>query len=108
MLDRAIAAAPETPAVLLAKALWLVRQQRTDNALPLLARATELAPASTRYAYVYGVALHSSGQTEHALAVLDAVLRLRPEDQQLLEAAAGMARDAGDTARMQRYLTRIR
>jgi tetratricopeptide (TPR) repeat protein len=107
LLDRGIEAAPDSPSILLAKALWLVRQQRTESALPLLAKAAELAPGNTRFAYIHGVALHSSGQSEQALSVLDNALLLRPADRQLLEAAASIARETGDTNRMQGYLERL-
>ena len=107
LLDRGIEAAPDSPDLLLAKALWLVRQQRTDSALPLLARATDLAPGNTRFAYVYGVALHSSGQSERAIGIFDAALVQAPGNRQLLEAAASIARETGDTAKMQGYLERL-
>ena len=41
--------------------LLLVRQHEYTAALPLLQRASELAPDNPRYAYVYAVALNSSG-----------------------------------------------
>jgi len=83
--------------------MWQVRQGRSDDALPLLQRASRLAPESPRYAYVYAVALHSSGQSKLALEVLDAALDRRPNDQQLLGTAFGIARDTGLSEKMADY-----
>ncbi|MGI9327504.1 MAG: tetratricopeptide repeat protein, partial [Pseudomonadales bacterium] len=108
LLDRALEAAPEAADVLLAKGLWLVRQQRAEEALPLLRSATELAPQVQRYAYIYAVALHSLGQSEAALSILDELLEAAGNDRQLLEAAASIARDAGLADRFEAYARRIR
>ena len=107
LLARAVELAPDMPEVLVARALWLVRQQRADAALGLLGRAHELAPQNQRYAYTYAVALHSAGQSEPALEVLDAALRLRPRDENLLRTAFGIARDAGLTSRTADYLRQL-
>ncbi|MDE0364802.1 MAG: multiheme c-type cytochrome [Gammaproteobacteria bacterium] len=104
LLERATALAPDAAEVKLARALWLVRQGRDSEALPLLAGAVELAPDNSHYAYVYAVALHSGGESMRALEVLDAALGRRPGDRALGRAAAGIARDLGDDARMRRYL----
>ena len=42
--------------------LTLTRQKRADDALSEFRTATELEPDRSRYAYVYAVALHSSGR----------------------------------------------
>ena len=52
LLERASALAPESAEVKLARALWLVRQGRHREALPLIAGAVELAPDNSHYAYV--------------------------------------------------------
>ena len=49
----------------------MVRQQRLDEALVELRRATEFDPLNARFAYVYGVALQSTDQIEPAIAVLE-------------------------------------
>ncbi|MBW2716784.1 MAG: tetratricopeptide repeat protein [Deltaproteobacteria bacterium] len=76
--------------------LTLVRQGRNADAIAELARAAKLAPESPRYAYVYGIALHSMGEVERAQRVLEAAHRRHPGDQQLLMALVTMSRDAGD------------
>jgi predicted CXXCH cytochrome family protein len=102
-LSQAVDLVPDAPDVLLANALWLVRQDRSDEALPLLERASAIAPENPRYTYVYAVALHSSGQSELALEVLDAALDRRPNDQQLLGTAFGIARDTGLSEKVGAY-----
>jgi Flp pilus assembly protein TadD len=65
------------------------------SALPLLRRAAEAQPANVRFAYVYGVALHSAGRAAEATAVLAAALARAPYDPSLLSALAAFERDAG-------------
>jgi tetratricopeptide (TPR) repeat protein len=107
LLARAVELAPEAPDVLVAQALWLVRQDLSSAALPLLGRASQLAPENMRYAYIYAVALHSVGQSEGALAVLDEALLYRPRDEDLLRAAFGIARDAALEKKMNGYLQQL-
>ena len=107
LLERASVLAPDSAEVKLARALWLVRQGRHPDALALLAEAVELAPDNSRYAYVYAVALHSSGESVRAIAVLDQALKRRPGDGDLLRAAAGIARDSGDDAKMRQYVEQL-
>ncbi|HEY5679541.1 MAG TPA: cytochrome c3 family protein [Pseudomonadales bacterium] len=107
-LDRALSAAPDSGDVLLAKALWLVRQRSQDEALTLLARAAAVEPTSTRIAYVYAAGLHSNDRTQEALEVLDTILATRPGNRQLLEAAAAMARDNGQDGRALGYLEQLK
>jgi predicted CXXCH cytochrome family protein len=76
--------------------LALVRQKRYDEALEELRKATDDDPAQPRFAYVYAVALHSTGRTAEALTVLKNILRHRPDEQNTLMAIIGFSRDAGD------------
>jgi tetratricopeptide (TPR) repeat protein len=76
--------------------LTLVRQGRNADAIAELARAAKLAPEFPRYAYVYGIALHSTGEVERARTVLEDAHRRHPGDQRLLVALVTMSRDAGD------------
>jgi Flp pilus assembly protein TadD len=68
-----------------------------------LARAAELAPESPRYAYVYGIALHSAGEVERARGVLDDAYRRHPGDRSLLTGLVALSRDAGDLEVALRY-----
>lgn len=50
-------------------------------------------PGQARYAYVYAVALHSSGRRDDALAVLRNGLQLHPNDREMLSAALALSRE---------------
>ncbi|MGB8437332.1 MAG: tetratricopeptide repeat protein, partial [Burkholderiales bacterium] len=99
--------APKSAALQHAHGLALVRLKRTPEALDALARAAQLAPDDARYAYVYAVALNSTGNTRAALAEIDRALARHPADRNLLSAGAAFARDAGDSTRMATYTKRL-
>ena len=107
LLLRAIGVAPESSEAALARGLWLVRQGRSDEALPLFAQAARAVPGVARYAYVYVVALHSANQSARALEVADEALGRWPNDQRLLRAAFGIARDLALDDRMAAYRKRL-
>jgi tetratricopeptide (TPR) repeat protein len=83
--------------------LTLVRRGETAAAIAELARAAELAPDFPRYAYVYGIALNSTGEVEKARRVLDDAYRRHPGDRSLLTALVTLSRDAGDVKAALRY-----
>ena len=105
LLAQALQLVPANGEVLVAQALWLVRQNRTDEALPLLKTAWQVSQ-ETRFAYVYAVALNGAADPQGALAVLDAALSRRA-DQQLLQTAFSIARDAGLNAQAGRYAAEL-
>ena len=84
-----------------------MRQHKTDESLSWLKRAAEGAPGHARYAYVYGVALHSLGQSPKAMDVLAAAQKRHPYDRDLLYALATMNRDAGNLPAAKRYATQL-
>jgi tetratricopeptide (TPR) repeat protein len=63
-----------------------VRSQRLDAAVQELARAVELSPQNSRYAYVYAVALEGAGRTPEAISVLEAAQGQAPSDRDILTA----------------------
>jgi Flp pilus assembly protein TadD len=73
----------------------------------LLARAYKLAPGNERYAYVYAVALRSSGKPEQALRILDQALARAPNAPELLYARASYALEDGEAAAAQEYANRF-
>ena len=83
--------------------LTLVRQGKIPAAVAELSRAAELAPEYPRYAYVYGIALNSVGESDRARIVLDDAYRRHPGDQLLLTALVTMSRDVGDWESALRY-----
>ena len=98
LLRQGLGRVPEAPALHHALGLLLVRRGRTAEALIELGRAAELAPSSARYAYVYGVALNSTGAAARALAVLQAAHERHTGDPDILAALATISRDRGDRA----------
>jgi predicted CXXCH cytochrome family protein len=76
--------------------LTLTRERRPDDALAEFRIATELEPDRPRYAYVYAVALHSSGHASTSMKVLKENLARHPDDRDTLMALVTFNRDAGD------------
>ncbi|HJO03165.1 MAG TPA: HEAT repeat domain-containing protein [Acidobacteriota bacterium] len=107
-LRAAIGLVPGEAALYHSLGLTLVRRQRLLEALDPLRRAAELAPAVARYAYVLGVGVHTSGDVEGALRLLDAAHARFPANRDILVALATFARDAGDRDRAIEYARRLR
>ena len=66
-------------------------------------QASELAPDNVRYAYVYAIALNSTGAAAEAIALLERTHRQHPADRDVLVALVSIARDRGDFATALRY-----
>jgi predicted CXXCH cytochrome family protein len=96
ILRAAITASSGDAGLHYALGLTLTRLKRSAEALGELRQATELDRESARYAYVYGVALHSGGHVEEALAVLKNNLVRHPDNRDILLALISYNRDAGD------------
>ena len=73
------------------------------GALDLLRRAHELMPDNARYAYVYAVALNSSGKAQRRRPLLEQAHQQHPADRDVLMALVSIARDQGDFAAALRY-----
>jgi Flp pilus assembly protein TadD len=76
--------------------LTLIREKRPDDALNEFRTATELEPDRSRYAYVYAVALHSSGRVDESMKIMKENLARHPDDRNTLLALATFNRDSGD------------
>lgn len=107
VLRRGLAQAPDSAELHHALGLTLVRRQQYDEAGVELGRAAELAPNDPIYAYVYGVALNSSGNSTRGIAVLNAAHERFPGDRQLLYALTTIGRDRGDLTAARRYAERL-
>ncbi|WP_336491095.1 tetratricopeptide repeat protein, partial [Methylobacterium nigriterrae] len=107
VLRQALAASPREAGLHHALGLTLIRLKRHAEALDDLRRAAELAPDQARYAYVYAVGLHASGQASAAIAVLKDTLTRHPTDRATLSALIGFSRDAGDLASALEYAERL-
>jgi tetratricopeptide (TPR) repeat protein len=103
LLERAIEIAPEQATVYHSMGLLQVRQKQVDEALPNLARAVELSPELSRYAYVYAVAVESTGELDKSLEVLEDALARHPGDYDLLNALVHYNDKAGKTERATQY-----
>jgi tetratricopeptide (TPR) repeat protein len=85
----------------------LTRLKRYQDSLAALRRAAELDPDRARYAYVYGVALHSAGHVDEAMTVLKESAARHPDDRDTLLALISYSRDAGDFAGALGYAERL-
>ena len=103
LLRKAMAIEPNNADVPHSLGLFLVRQHDYDGALDMLRRANELAPDNARYAYVYAVALNSTGAAANALALLERTHQQHPTDLDVLTALVSIGQDQGDFAKALRY-----
>ena len=108
VLRQAISQIPEAAAAHHALGLALIRQKRYAEAIASLKRATVLEPAQPRYAYVYGVALQSSGQADEARRLLAAALLASPSNIEILTALLQDALKSHDYKGALSYAERLR
>jgi Flp pilus assembly protein TadD len=83
LLRKAMSIEPNNADVQHSLGLLLVRQRDYPGALDLLRRASEFAPDNARYAYVYAIALNSTGASGQAMAVLGEAHRRHPTDREV-------------------------
>ncbi len=107
VLRSALKANPASAPLHHALGLAHARQKRKAETLAELAEAVRLAPDVPRYVYVYGVALHSFGDTAKGIAVLEQAHQRFPGDRAILQALATMARDRGDRAKAMAYAEQL-
>jgi Flp pilus assembly protein TadD len=96
ILQKAQSANPKSGEVAHALGLSLIRQKRVGDALGKLREAAGLEPNEPRFAYVYAIALHDTGQPEAAIDVLKGALARRPYDRDSLMALASYEVEAKD------------
>jgi tetratricopeptide (TPR) repeat protein len=102
-LKKAMTIEPDNADVRYALGPYLVRKHDYAGALDLLRWAHELLPDNARYAYVYAVALNSSGAAKEALSLLEEAHQQHPADRNILTALVSIARDHGDFAAALRH-----
>jgi predicted CXXCH cytochrome family protein len=98
VLRQALSRMPNDAELHHALGLNLVRQRRAADALPELASAAVIDSANPRYAYVYAIALNSTGHADEAITTLEASHARHPADRDTLFALVTINRDAGRTA----------
>jgi Flp pilus assembly protein TadD len=86
LLRRAVTLAPDAAIVQHALGLSLIRQKRYADAMNHLARAVALDPGSPRFAYVYAVALQSTGKPAEGERILRDAAARNPADVDVLSA----------------------
>jgi Flp pilus assembly protein TadD len=85
-----------------------MRMKRIDAALAELELAAKLEPGNARFAYVYAVALHSTGKSEAAIARLKKAFADHPNDRDILEALVSFHQARGESAEAKTYAERLR
>jgi tetratricopeptide (TPR) repeat protein len=108
VLRAAIATSARDAGLHHALGLALTRLKRPADALEELRQAAELDPQRARYAYVYGVALHSAGRATDAIAALKENLARHPADRDTLLALVTFNRDNGDIGSALAYAEQLR
>lgn len=107
VLRAAIASLAQNAALHHALGLALVRGKQLDQSLEELRRAAELDPGQARYAYVYAIALNSTGRRQDALSALKQNISRHSNDRDTLMAIISISRDAGDLASALEYAERL-
>jgi Tfp pilus assembly protein PilF len=102
MLRKAMSIDPGNADIKHSLGLFLVRQHDYPGALDLRRQASELAPDNARYAYVYAIALNSTGAQSEAMALLERTHQRHPTDRVLM-ALIAIAQSAGDVATALRH-----
>ena len=103
ILRKGLQAAPDNADLHHALGLLLVRRAQHGDGLIELKRAASLAPEVARYAYVYAIALNSTGKATDALAVLEAARLAHPADRDILISLVTTNRDHGDPEAAEKY-----
>jgi Flp pilus assembly protein TadD len=107
VLRTAIASSRQDAGLHHALGLTLTRQKRPDAALTEFRTAAELEPDRSRYAYVYAVALHSSGHVDESMKILKESLAQHPNDRESLLALVTFNRDSGDIGAALEYAEQL-
>ncbi|HUL11010.1 MAG TPA: tetratricopeptide repeat protein [Methylococcaceae bacterium] len=94
LLREGLARQPKSAALHHSLGLLQVRRKDMVAALVSLKRAAELAPDDARFAYVYAVALDSTGHAREARAVVVAALKRAPGDPALNQLRSQWAAEA--------------
>jgi predicted CXXCH cytochrome family protein len=107
VLRRGLARLPRAADLQHALGLLLVRKGDKVAAAAALEQAARHAPGNARYAYVYAVALHSTGQIGKALSVLRNADGRHPNMPDILGALVSMHREAGDNRAALNYARKL-
>lgn len=87
--------------------LQLVRQKKLPEAINYLRLAAQSLSTTDRYVYVYAIALHSSGQVEQALEVLEQAHQQYPVSTDILSALVSINTSLGNQDSAQFYENKL-
>jgi len=107
ILQGALEIAPEHGPSLHALGLLETRNGNSTLALDYLSRAAAQENIGTRHRFVYAIALHDLGQPQQAVNQLIAILRMAPQDQQVLLALANYNAELGQIGKAQMFAKRL-
>jgi tetratricopeptide (TPR) repeat protein/formylmethanofuran dehydrogenase subunit E len=108
VLQQAILIAPDSPVAYHALGLLETRAGNSEVALENLGKAASLEQTGVRNRYVYAIALHDSGQGDKAITKLKALLRVAPENPDILVALVTYSQGAGRTDQAKRYANKLK
>jgi tetratricopeptide (TPR) repeat protein len=108
LLRRGLEATDGAPEIHHTLGLLLVRKRRLSEALGHLETAAALSPETSRYNYVYGIALNSSGDSAGALRALERAHEAFPADREVLSGLVSIHREAGHADDALRYARKLR
>ena len=106
-LRQALEIAPNDASVHHALGLLLVRIGKKQEAMSSFKKSTVLQPDNSRYGYVYGIALHSVGDTEKSITALEENHKRHPNDRQTLFTLITMHRDGGNIKTAGQYAKKL-
>ncbi|KMT65386.1 hypothetical protein XM47_10025 [Catenovulum maritimum] len=106
-IQHALKVMPDSSAVQHTYGLYLIRQQKYNEAVSYLKEAAELADAQPRYAYVYAVALDSVKQTHRAIQALQNADKRWPNQYELLATQVLFLEKLGRTNDILRPLSKL-
>jgi len=107
ILHKALSVETNNPHAHHAMGLLQVRKKQMQSALLSLQKAYELLPDSGRYAYVYSVALNSTGNSKQALAVLKKAHMLHANNREILTALVSFNQELGNNKQALKYAKQL-
>lgn len=108
VLRQGLAELPKDASLHFALGLLQVREKDMRGAVASLARASQLAPESAHYAYVYALAVQGAGDMDKALSILKDTLARHPSDREVLVALVMLNRQKGDQQAAGDYAARLK
>ena len=102
-LEQGLALDPDDASINHALGLAMIRDGNTDSGLAHLAKAAEAAPDNIRNIYVYAIGLHSVGQTQTALELLQSIHDRHAANFETAWALATINRDIGEVEQARKY-----